>query len=84
MELFDRLARSFVLCSMKVAYKGAEEFDDSEVIPECPISKVCQHQIQSKDKPCIVRQKGMVCQSALKYAEVPETDLRWADCFYDI
>lgn len=63
---------------------GAEEFDDSENIPECPISKVCQHQIQSKDKPCPVRQKGMVCQSALKYTEVPETDLRWTDCFYDI
>lgn len=63
---------------------GAEDFDNENIVPECPITNVCQHQIQSKDKPCVVRQKGMVCQSALKYAKVPETDLRWVDCFYDV
>ena len=32
MELFDRLARSFVLCSMKVAYKGADVIEKQKVI----------------------------------------------------
>jgi hypothetical protein len=63
---------------------GAEEFDNEDIIPECPISKRCQHQIQSKDKPCIVKQKGIICKSALKYANIPETDVRWENCFSDI
>ena len=32
MELFDRLARSFVLCSMKVAYKRADVIEKQKVI----------------------------------------------------
>ena len=32
MELFDRLARSFVLCSMKVAYKGADKIEKQKII----------------------------------------------------
>ena len=32
MELFDKLAKSFVLCSMKVAYKGADKIEKQKVI----------------------------------------------------
>ena len=32
MELFDRLARGFVLCSMKVAYKGADKIEKQKII----------------------------------------------------
>lgn len=32
MELFDRLAKSFVLCSMKVAYKGVDKIEKQKII----------------------------------------------------
>ena len=32
MKLFDRLAKSFVLCSMKVAYKGADKIEKQKII----------------------------------------------------
>lgn len=46
---------------------GAEHFPvvpDSE-IPPCPIQLRCQHQIQSGAVPCLIRRRGMVCESAL-------------------
>lgn len=43
---------------------GAEHLPDDPSIPDCPIQDRCQHQIQSAD-PCVVRRKGLVCESAL-------------------
>lgn len=45
---------------------------DAEV-PPCPIQDVCQHQVQSK-APCAVRARGRICQSALKWAGMSETE----------
>lgn len=46
-------------------YVGAEELDDEADVPTCPIQDRCQHQIQSLPGPCVVRRKGLVCESAL-------------------
>jgi hypothetical protein len=45
---------------------GAEHFPlvpEGEV-PTCPIQDRCQHQVQD-DRPCVVRARGMICESAL-------------------
>lgn len=42
--------------------------------PECPIAARCQHQIQSGRGVCVVRARGMVCESALRYAGVRESE----------
>lgn len=63
---------------------GVENWDKySDNIPDCPIAGICQHQVQRR-KPCPVRQKGMVCQSALEYADLPQEDPRWEQPFIDI
>ena len=43
---------------------GAEHLRSSKQIPACPIQDRCQHQVQSTS-PCIVRSKGLICESAL-------------------
>jgi hypothetical protein len=40
-------------------------------IPDCPIVATCRHQMQSVG-PCVVRARGMVCESALVHAGVPD------------
>lgn len=44
---------------------GAAHLPDEKVIPTCPIQDRCQHQLQSKNGPCQVRTKGLICESAL-------------------
>lgn len=34
-------------------------------VPPCPIADRCQHQIQANPEPCVVRARGMVCESAM-------------------
>lgn len=34
-------------------------------VPDCPLAARCQHQIQRGSRPCPVRARGMVCESAL-------------------
>lgn len=47
-------------------YTGAEEFEDEPGDPpRCPISERCQHHVQAVGGLCVVRRKGMVCESAL-------------------
>jgi hypothetical protein len=46
---------------------GAEDLADALEVPRCPIEDACQHQAQSEG-PCMVRRKGMVCESALVHA----------------
>lgn len=47
-------------------YTGAEELDDEPgPAPRCPIADRCQHQLQAGDGLCVVRTKGLVCESAL-------------------
>lgn len=62
---------------------GSWDANDRRGIPECPISHLCQHQLQVPT-PCEVRLKGMVCLSALEYAAIPEDDPRWEAPFADI
>jgi hypothetical protein len=66
---WDRKRRS---CTVPT---GAEHLPlvPSAEVPDCPMATKCQHQVQSKT-PCAVRARGMVCQSALKYAGMSETD----------
>lgn len=42
--------------------------------PDCPISERCQHQIQRGDRPCKVRERGMVCESAMVFGGMDEDD----------
>lgn len=52
---------------------GAEHLpDDWRNAPACPIASQCQHGIQQS--PCIVQQKGLVCESALVFAGVDRTE----------
>ncbi len=54
---------------------GAEHLPlvaDAEV-PVCPMQGECQHQVQSKI-PCAVRARGMICQSALRWSGMSETE----------
>jgi len=48
---------------------GAEHLPDvaAAEVPECPMSVRCQHQVQSQ-VPCLVRRKGLICESALAWA----------------
>lgn len=46
-------------------YTGAEDLEDDPATPACQISDRCQHQIQAGAGLCVVRQKGLVCESAL-------------------
>lgn len=36
-------------------------------VPECPMQDRCQHQIQAGLELCVVRARGMICESALDY-----------------
>lgn len=55
----------FTLCSVVT---GAEHLpDDLDDIPDCPIQERCQHQLQAGEGPCVVRRKGLVCESALVF-----------------
>ncbi len=40
-------------------------------VPTCPIQDRCQHQIQLST-PCVVRARGMICESALAWAGVKD------------
>lgn len=44
-------------------------------VPDCPLRASCQHQAQSGPSPCPVRARGLVCESALRIAGVPESEL---------
>lgn len=41
-----------------------------EWIPDCPLASRCQHGLQSEG-PCAIRQRGLVCESALRWSGVP-------------
>lgn len=47
---------------------GAEHLPDAAAgaIPDCPLADRCQHQLQVDPRPCTVRRKGLVCESALR------------------
>lgn len=49
---------------------GAEHLPDvaATEIPACPLETRCQHQLQASPLPCVIRSKGMVCESALVHA----------------
>jgi hypothetical protein len=57
-------------CTVEV---GCEHLPDDDV-PECPIQTSCRHQLQAPSGLCIVRQKGMICESALIYAGMEPAD----------
>ena len=50
---------------------GAEHFPlvPAAEVPVCPIQDRCQHQVQQVE-PCIIRARGMICESALTMAGV--------------
>jgi hypothetical protein len=54
---------------------GAEHLPlvSASEVPDCPIQGQCQHQVQSQS-PCAVRARGMICQSALKWAGMSEDE----------
>lgn len=52
---------------------GAEHLTDSKNIPTCPIQDRCQHQVQETG-PCLVRRKGLICESALVAGGLSEED----------
>lgn len=52
---------------------GAEHLPDEIDVPVCPIQDRCQHQLQSS-VPCLVRRKGLICESALIYAGMSEEE----------
>jgi hypothetical protein len=60
-------------CTVEV---GVEHLPDEPEAPTCPIQDRCQHQVQASPDPCIVRRKGMICESALIYAGMPEDEAR--------
>jgi hypothetical protein len=45
----------------------------AENVPSCPMQALCQHQVQTAE-PCAVRARGMICQSALKWAGMSEEE----------
>lgn len=51
---------------------GAEHLPDEAVVPECPIQDRCQHNLQAA--PCMVRRKGLICESALIESGMSPTD----------
>ena len=44
------------------------------VVPRCPMQHECRHQAQNGDMPCPVRARGMICESALRRAGVPDPE----------
>jgi hypothetical protein len=64
---WDRVARR---CAIDT---GAEDLPLEALVPDCPIQDRCQHQIQS-DGPCLIRARGMICESALVFAGVPNAE----------
>lgn len=61
------------LCSVST---GAEHLPDEPPakVPDCPIQDRCQHQLQAEDGPCVVRRKGLICESALVYSGLSRDD----------
>lgn len=57
-------------------YVGVERFVTvaADKVPECPIADRCQHQLQATPKPCLVRERGFICESALVFAGVPDAE----------
>jgi hypothetical protein len=51
---------------------GAEHLPDELEMPICPIQESCQHELQGG--PCVVRRKGLICESALIYSGMSEAD----------
>ena len=47
---------------------GCEHLPLEVVVPDCPIQDRCRHQVQQGDAPCVVRARGLVCESAFTYA----------------
>lgn len=52
---------------------GVEHMPLEKVVPDCPIQDRCQHQLQSSG-PCVVRARGMVCESALIHDGLTEEE----------
>lgn len=41
-------------------------------VPTCPIQDQCQHQLQTPDIPCVIRARGLICESALAWDGVSD------------
>jgi len=59
-------------CTISVGCEHLPTVEPREV-PDCPIQDRCQHQAQSEG-PCSVRARGMICESALVLAGIPDQD----------
>ncbi len=79
-QLYDGIEMKVTICDRcttgwDVAQKrcsidsGAEHLPDADP-PDCPIANRCQHQVQLGSVPCVVRRKGLVCESALTFSGV--------------
>lgn len=44
-----------------------------EWVPECPMAAQCQHALQTEG-PCAIRQRGLVCESALRWSGVQDPE----------
>jgi hypothetical protein len=53
---------------------GAEHLPLEQDVPICPIQDRCQHQIQMGPVPCVVRARGLICESALVWSGMTETE----------
>ncbi len=58
-------------CTVTTGAEHLPDVTDAEV-PSCPMQERCQHQIQAGDKPCTIRRKGLICESALAWSGEPE------------
>lgn len=52
---------------------GCEHLPVEDEVSTCPIQDRCQHQVQDV-APCVVRSRGLVCESALREAGVPDPE----------
>ena len=60
------------VCTVKTGAEHLPRVATTEV-PDCPMQDQCQHQLQRKS-PCAIRARGMICQSALKWSGMSETE----------
>ena len=59
-------------CTLEMGVEHLPLVGSGEV-PACPMAGQCQHQLQRPD-PCPVRARGMVCESALRWAGDPNPE----------
>jgi hypothetical protein len=52
---------------------GVEHLPLTPKVPTCPLQDRCQHQVQSQS-PCAVRARGLICESALRFAGVADPE----------